>query len=465
MPIAVNDLGDEAARLAEPWPVIEPLMAGTRAMRKAGKRLLPQWPREEDDAYQSRLDTATLFPAYRRTVGVMAGKPFAKPLTVGDAPEAVLKQWEPWLSNIDRKGTSLHVFAAEMLSEGVAYGMAGIYVDYPRANSVSRTASGVTTRAAERAAGLRPYFVRVMHDQILGWRFGEDGTLSMLRFRESVQADDGPYGTKSVERVRVLRRGSWEVHQKSGSTWVKVDEGTTPTVTAIPFVPVYGRRLGYMHGVPPLEDLAHLNVKHWQSQSDQDTILHASRVPILAIIGADDETQLTIGASSAVKLPLNADMKFVEHTGASISAGAESLTALEEQMIQTGAELLVKQPGTRTATESASDAEGNKCDLQRIVEDFEDALDQALVIAGQYAGIEAPSVQLYKDFGASTLTDASAQLVADLNARGLLTKETTLREMQRRGVVSDTVDVAEEIEKASAEGPALGMAGEPPVQE
>jgi hypothetical protein len=50
----------------------------------------------------------------------------------------------------------------------------------------------------------------------------------------------------------------------------------------IPFVPLYGTRLAFMMGISPLRDVAYLNVKHWQSQSDQDTILHVARVPILA---------------------------------------------------------------------------------------------------------------------------------------------------------------------------------------
>jgi hypothetical protein len=116
---------------------------------------------------------------------------------------------------------------------------------------------------------------------------------------------------------------------------------------------------------PPLLDLAFLNVKHWQSQSDQDNILHVARVPILAIIGADEDDQIKIG-QQAVKVPLNGDIKFVEHTGKAIEAGHDSLEKLELQMIQTGAELLVMKPGQRTATESNNEAEGNKSDLQRI---------------------------------------------------------------------------------------------------
>jgi hypothetical protein len=55
----------------------------------------------------------------------------------------------------------------------------------------------------------------------------------------------------------------------------------------IPFVPLYGWRRLHV-GISPLRDLAYLNVKHWQSQSDQDTILHVARVPILALIGGDE---------------------------------------------------------------------------------------------------------------------------------------------------------------------------------
>lgn len=128
-------------------------------------------------------------------------------------------------------------------------------------------------------------------------------------------------------------------------------------------------------------------------------------------------------------------------------------------MIQSGAELLVKQPGDRSATESAGDQEGNKCELQRLTERFEDALDQALVYMAEYAGIapaRAGSVSLFKDFGAATLSDASAQLVADLNSRGLLSRATTLRELQRRGIIEESVDIEAEIAAAEEEGPSLG---------
>jgi hypothetical protein len=75
---AVNSKSAAVSALGVEWPMLEALMAGTRAMRGAAKTLLPQWPGEEQAAYEARLATATLFPALQRTVSVMSGKPFSK---------------------------------------------------------------------------------------------------------------------------------------------------------------------------------------------------------------------------------------------------------------------------------------------------------------------------------------------------------------------------------------------------
>ena len=84
----------------------------------------------------------------------------------------------------------------------------------------------------------------------------------------------------------------------------------------------------------------------------------------------------------------------------------------------------------------------------------------ALEFTAEYGHLDsAGSVSLFSDYGAATLSDASATLVKDLALAGLLSKETALREMQRRGVLAAEVVPLEEIEKAATEGPALGELG------
>ena len=167
--------------------------------------------------------------------------------------------------------------------------------------------------------------------------------------------------------------------------------------------------------------------------------------------------ELTVGASTSVRLPMGSELKYVEHSGAAISAGASALADLQNQMIETGAELLVKKPGERSATEAANDAEANKCDLQRTVETFEDALNTALQFTADFAGLDkGGKATLFKDFGAANLSEASAQLVLSMQQGGLITKGTAIKELQRRGELDGEIVPEDELEAVDQEGPALG---------
>lgn len=457
MTLTVDQRSSAVARMAEQWPIVEALMSGTPGMRSAGKRYLPQWPNENDESYKNRLDTATLYPVFQRTVSVMSGKPFAKPLTLSkDTPDQI----RTWSDDVDNEGVNLHSFAEEMFTEAVAFGFGGILVDSPK--RVATSGSRPPTQAEQKAQGVRPYWVRVKHSDILGYRFKRIGgvaTLTQVRLLESDTEDDGPYGEKEVSRIRVLTPGAFEVWQtgeKQGE-WERIEEGKTG-LNFIPFVPIYGRRAAFMVGAPPLLDLAYLNVKHWQSQSDQDTILHVARVPILLFRSLGEDVNVVVGGSAAINATSeSADGKYIEHSGEAIGAGRQSLIDLEEQCIASGAELMVRKPGIRTATEDMNDAEGNKCDLQRMAEGMEDAIDLALYYTSAIASLPTGGrCTLFKDFGAGTLTEASGQLINDMQSRGLITRVTAIKEQQRRGILSADIDPQKEVDDAANEGPAPG---------
>lgn len=443
-----------AARQNALYPTLEALMGGTAAMRALGKVALPQFPNEDDKVYKHRLETATLFPAYRRTAQVMGGKPFSTAASLDKSTPAEIVEWA---KNIDMEGVSFHSFAAEMFLEAF-YGLAGILVDSPKLAQ-----DRPLTIADARDQNVRPYWVRVMHGQILGWRtttINGVRTLAQLRLKETVTVPDGDWGEKDVIQVRVLTPGAWELWQANDKgDWAPIDKGTT-TLKYIPFVPLYGIRKAFMVGQAPLTDLAFMNVKHWQSQSDQDNILHAARVPMLFAKGFAPTTEITVGASTAIITEnAAADLKWVEHTGASVAAGQESIEALEGQMIQSGAELLVQSTKghAKTATEDANDAEGNKCILQRMTEDFETSLDLALQMTADFAGLASGGkAVLYKDFGAATLSDASAALINALAVAGIISKATAITELKRRGELAPEVDPEDEAAKVEEQGPALG---------
>lgn len=448
----VRDQSDAVVKMSRVWVMVDALMAGTQGMRDAGEAYLPRWPNEELTDHAQRLAVATLYPAYSRTVEILAAKPFSKPVSLSDDTPALIQDYA---QNIDLEGRNLHAFAADTLTDTIAYGLSGVLVEYPKIE-------GVQTLEQERAAGARPYFVRYKHGQILGWRTQKVAgvvKLAQLRLLESVEEANGEFGLDSVEQVRVLEPGMWRTYRRvpgRKDEWSMHDEGMT-SLSEIPFVFFYGKRSGFGLGEPPLQELAFQNVEHWQSKSDQQNILHVARVPILTIIGADDAS-ITVGAASAVKLPQNADMKFIEHSGAAIGAGRDDLKDLEDRMVQAGAEMLVRKAGAPiTARQVDGETEGNRCALQRIAEDFEDAMDQCLQYMADWIGEpDGGSISLHKDFGADGLGEASAKLVVEMGVAGMLSKRTVLVEQKRRGVLSDDIDVDTELDAVGNEGPALG---------
>lgn len=438
------------------WDVITPLMGGTMAMRAAGKSLLPQYPAEDDESYKERLRLSTLLPAYSETVGNMTSRVFAEPLQVGDDVPGQLVEMT---ADIDHSGNDLNSWAVEFFREGLSHGLCHALIDHSRTE-------GVRTQAEEIAAGVRPYAVLVKPEQVLGWR-AKGGQLTMFRYIEIVEEEDGEFGAKCVEQIRVLEPGAWRTYRKAEKGgWGLHDEGAN-SLAYIPLVTFYTGRTGFMTAKPPLLELAHLNVKHWQSQSDQDNILHVIRVPILVRIGVqatfDNQgkpvpPEFKVGTGSLTDLPKDGDLKYVEHTGAAVKAGREALQDLLDEMRMAGAKLLTpEKSATKTATQADEEAAQELSPLARMANHFADCLAQLLQFMADYRGLgDGGTVEMRGNFDVDYMPEVSLPTLVAMANAGMLSKETLFAEMQRRGVISDEYDWTQELAKIEAQGPALG---------
>ncbi|MCL6701164.1 DUF4055 domain-containing protein [Pseudomonas sp. T1.Ur] len=438
------------------WNVITPLMGGTMAMRAAGKSLLPQYPAEDDESYKERLRLSTLLPAYSETVGNMTSRVFAEPLQVGDDVPGQLVEMT---ADIDHSGNDLNSWAVEFFREGLSHGLCHALIDHSRTE-------GVRTQAEEIAAGVRPYAVLVKPEQVLGWR-AKGGQLTMFRYIEIVEEEDGEFGAKCVEQIRVLEPGAWRTYRKAEKGgWGLHDEGAN-SLAYIPLVTFYTGRTGFMTAKPPLLELAHLNVKHWQSQSDQDNILHVIRVPILVRIGVqatfDNQgkpvpPEFKVGTGSLTDLPMNGDLKYVEHTGAAVKAGREALQDLLDEMRMAGAKLLTPEKSpTKTATQADEEAAQELSPLARMANHFADCLAQLLQLMADYRGLaDGGTVEMRGNFDVDYMPEVSLPTLVAMANAGMLSKETLFAEMQRRGVISDEYEWGTELAKIDAQGPALG---------
>ena len=218
-------------------------------------------------------------------------------------------------------------------------------------------------------------------------------------------------------------------------------------------------RIGPFEAEPPLLDLAHLSVAHWQSASDQRHILHVARVPILFGSGFNDENEpdiFEIGPNRAITGPTGADLKYVEHSGAAMEAGRQDLLDLEARMAVVGADLLLKRPGVMTATQRILDEGAADSQLAAIALEFQDGLERAFGFAARWMGFGGDaggSLSVNREFGTHLRDPSELDLLLRARLNGDISHETFVRELIRRGVLPEDIDPADEVERAESDMP------------
>ncbi|SEM68234.1 DUF4055 domain-containing protein, partial [Phocoenobacter skyensis] len=426
-------------------------------MRAKGETHLPKFKREEDDDYKKRLQKATLYPTLAETIKQMTGRVFFDPISTENVQEKIKSEILP---NIDLLGNDLNVFAMEWFKSALSYGISFVLVDYPVNDNVK-------TRSDEKKNGVRPYLVHIPPHNVLGFKTAViNGVLSLSQFRykEISTVDSDEFSSETKELIVVYEIGRVRKYEDVDGEYKLVDEITPKasgkSLNAIPIVPLITNKKGFMNAEPPLMELAYLNIKHWQSQSDQDNILNTARVPLLWASGVTVSDDVEIG-KSLILLPENGKIGYIEHSGAAISSGQGSLKELEEQMKVAGAKLLTKTALAMTDSQ-AKDEQGKEISqLKAMANTLEDSLDQALDFVSMWLNIpQDNAVEITGNIDDDLDPNASMDTVIKLQTSGSLSTRTTFEEAKRRGLISEERTWEDEQERLNSEGLSDGFTEE-----
>lgn len=433
------------------WKLPRTLYDGTVAMRRAGQTYLPAEPGEKDADYSARLARSTLYNIFRQTVETMTGKIFSQPVTFAEKTNPRVKDLE---SDVDRRGTALHPFLKMVMADAMIHGKSHILVDMPPID-------GPRTLADERAQGIRPYWVHVPATDVIGWKTAVINgveTLTQVRILQYVCEDDPENEFAAIESQKVLvyERDRWRLYKIAGDKAVLEKAGIN-TLGRVPLVTVNLQRANDLVSDPPIEDLAQLNLQHWQSASDQRNILHWVRVPVLFGSGFPegsdtDGNERLFGPMNMIIAPENAKLSWVEHSGKAIESGRNDLIDLEERMRVAGLDLL-RPRGTRTATEKSIDTESVNSPLQTWAYALKDSIELAIELTCEWMKTpygESGAV-VNTSFDLTLHSDQTLQTLEQMRARGDISHETYLNEIKRNRVVAEDFDIMAEVEKVKTE--------------
>lgn len=464
------------------WKVIDALLGGTEEMRKQGEAFLPREPRESQTKYNIRVKRSFLYEMLKDTMRRLRGKPFSRPVGLAKTLTGRLEGFE---KNVDGRGSTLTQFASTSFDSGQNRGLLHVLTDYPNVAREGETEEQLRQRITlEAEEKIRPFFVLIKADDLLGFGDHTDPDtgvirLTMIRFREWITEQDGDWGEKKIEQIRVLRRVvgeggasgvAWEKHRKNEKgDWFVWAKGTFASwITEIPLDTCYFNPTGFMTAEPPHRALAWLNVEHWCAKSDHGHALRFNSWGLLFSKGfKKDEVKEDgddgIGPSTWIAAEnKDADMKVVESSGSAIGAGRTNLLDIEARGEVLGLQPLMTKSAGQTAQGQAMDDASTQNDVQTWVRALEGTFLRALERAHQWvqqAMEKDQAVDIFSDFGLSLRASTEIEQLIKLRQAREITSITLLREVRKRGVLSEDLDPMEENAAVRNEPPLDGFTG------
>ncbi len=486
---------DEYKAMIPLWNKVDACYGGTEAMR-AARIYLPQFPMEEDNVYAQRLSVSTFFPAYRDTLDGLTGTIFRKPIQLGQkVPQAIADD----LENIDNAGTHYEVFGQRVFRTGVHHGASYVLVDMPQEPDVA-----VLDAAQAQAINFRPFAQMYSGKELANEpRYviidGAPVLQQIVFCEESVEFEG--FGETCTERYRVWTlpvyqgerenyhragKASWQIWEKeesatNESTFELIDEGASP-LDDIP-VAVFNANPCLNDAMdsegPVFLDLANLNIKLYQMESDHESNLHlCTPIPYdvnLRQDGGNGNTGLqekyAWGAGIWVHTDDGGSMGYAEPRGTGLVQREAWIKGIKQQLIELGLALAQEgsqQGGAMTATEAMLKGGTRASRMTQLARSFQDCMEQVLVFwaqwKGLYTGVEDEvEITLGVKDADLIINSQDVSAFAAMQTAGQLSLKTLWAIIGRGGILPDDFDPDQELKNIADEKKALAIAMPQPV--
>lgn len=465
----VNHTRDEYDSLLPDWEKIRDCIAGERQVKEKGGEYLPR-PNASDTSdenkkrFDSYLQRAVFYNVTGRTHKGLIGQVFAK------EPAFVLPDLMKSLpDDIDGGGMTLEQQAKKALGHSIAYGRAGILVDFPKNDKA-------TSRAELMAGKVRPTVTLFDPWDIINWResfVNGKKLLTLIVLSESEVVNDDGFKQENEDYFRVLRLVDG-VYFSQVWYWDEtlndfvMEEEVMPLNGAgrpwefIPFNFIGAENNTALPSLPPLKDLADLNIAHYRNSADYEEACFIVGQPTPVFTGLTKEWvddvlkgEVQLGSRAAIALPVGGEGKLLQAVENSMSK--EAMEMKEEQMKAIGAKLI--EPGTvqKTATEAGIEEASSTSVLSSCAKCVSAAYTNALKWCAQFLNQADDEIyyELNTEFSVGMMSPAARQqLIAEWQANAI-SKEEMRDGLKRAGVAWQTM---EEFEAAvDAAGIDLGV--------
>ena len=151
-------------------------------------------------------------------------------------------------------------------------------------------------------------------------------------------------------------------------------------------------------------------------------------------------------------MPPEGDAKYVEPASSAFDAQRNELEALVEEMKTLGLAVLTQQKNSAESglSKSLDRLDANSM-LAVISKDLESTLQKAMDMAAAYAGVQAPTVAIDRDYNVEPLEGQGITAINSIFTSGLIDQQTALELLKRGEILADDMDVEEILASAETE--------------
>jgi hypothetical protein len=463
MSAKVDYILPEVTELKKKWELIQDCLRGSDAVKARRTKYLVK-PNETDDSpenedsYKARLARAVFYAVTGRTHKGLIGQVFAKDPSVELPPTL-----RPFVNNVDGSGVPLDQQAKRALGLVLAYGRAGLLVDYP--TTADGTDARPTTRQDLLEGRMRPTLLLYEPWDIINWRtraVGSETLLSLVVISETYLKSDDGFEPEYAPQIRVLRLEegtntySVEIWRKGDDGWLPIGPKVQPTdasgkpFNVIPFTFLGSENNEATPDEPPLYDMATLNIAHFNNSADLEDSTFKVGSPMYYFGGLTEawvrdvlKGEVLVGSSRAVLLPAGGSAGIVQPNPNTMAK--DGMEHKERQMKALGAKLVEDKSVQRTATEAGMEEASETSVLTSAANNVSAGYTTGLRLAAQFVGEsnvsdDSLAYQLNTDLEISRMNAQDRQqLIAEWQSGGMSWHEYRWN-MRRAGLVYDDDD-------------------------
>ncbi len=439
------------------------LYEGTRAVRDQGETYLYKHPNETTSNYELRLKRAIVEPFVEKIVVSRDALLFGKP-HMRDLP-GPLKEY---VSDVDRRGTPASVFFQKAAFEAQIDGIHWVCVDMTRLPEEGEYPS----RAAEVAAGHRPFFEHIPGSAVIDWEIGEDKKLNWIVIEQQKQLPrPTPGETREVrKRYKVWTRQTWTIYEvvsedKSENS-KKKDKGPTivdagaNTLGQVPLIPFYGFKDEDEEfcGWPVAKTILEHVILRFNKSSDLDWSELLASHPIPYVISPKPPKKLDVNQGLHIESAPNSgqiEIGYLEPSNAGIDGLRESIKGIDSKIYAIALAQALKD--TSQVESSEGQRESRKIfttSLKSVSVSYEESERECwkLMLAWQRPANAAgePKVDYARDFDDRMIEEGMIGALQDLADGNYITGRTLLLMLREGEILPESVDIEEELQALKA---------------